>query len=257
VWTATFSNPPMNFLTPQSTIELYGLLDAAEADPDARVLVVQSAHADFFLGRYDLAQAGGADPLAALAEFTDLTSRLEQSPIVSIAKIRGRARGGGAELALACDMRFASLERAILAQPEVPAALLPGGGALERLPPLIGRARALEVVLGGDDIDASTAAAYGWVNRAVPDNELDEHVNTLARRIASFDPAAVASAKQLINRHTTQAADDLRASHRELLSVALTPGAAARRAELQTRARDLGPSFELDLGRHLGIPNTL
>ena len=128
---------------------------------------------------------------------------------MTIASIRGRTRGGGAELAAACDMRFASLERAIFGQPEVGAGLLPGGGGIERLPLLVGRARALEIILGSDDFDAATAAAYGWINRALPDAELDDFVDTLARRIASFDKAALSEAKRLINRRTLPSAADL------------------------------------------------
>ena len=121
--------------------------------------------------------------------------RLSKVPVVSIASIRGRARGMGSEFALACDLRFASLERAVLGQPEVGVGLVPGGGGMERLPLLVGRARALEIVLGAGDFDADTAERYGWINRALPDAAFDRFVDDLARRIASFDKQALTIAE--------------------------------------------------------------
>src|SRR5260221_13638983 len=121
------------------------------------------------------------------------------SKTVSIAIIRGGARGGGSELAMACDLRFASREKAIFGQPEVGFGLIPGGGALERLPLLVGRSRALEVVLGADDFDADTAERYGWINRAIPDADLDAFVAQFVRRVLSFDKRALAAAKAIVN----------------------------------------------------------
>jgi enoyl-CoA hydratase/carnithine racemase len=125
-----------------------------------------------------------------LFPWADFVDRFAKVPVVTIAALRGRARGGGAEFALACDIRFASLEKAILAQIEVGSGLFPGGGALERLPRLIGRARALEVILGSDDYDAATAERYGWVNRAIPNDKFVSFVDSFARRVASFDKQA-------------------------------------------------------------------
>ena len=121
--------------------------------------------------------------------------RLSRAPVVSIASIRGRATGCGSELALACDMRFASREKAILSQFEVGAGIVPGGGPMARLPRLIGRGRALEVLLGADDIPADLAELYGYVNRSLPDRDLDAFVESLAIRIASFDKRAIGETK--------------------------------------------------------------
>src|SRR5207247_3111169 len=129
----------------------------------------------------------------------DMLVRLSRAPVASIASIRGRATGVGSELALACDMRFASREKAILSQWEVGVGLVAGGGPMARLPRLMGRGRALEVLLGSDDIGADLAASYGYVNRSVPDADLDDFVNSLARRIASFDKWSIANTKRLVN----------------------------------------------------------
>jgi enoyl-CoA hydratase/carnithine racemase len=171
---------------------------------------------------------------------------------VSIASIRGRTRGGGSELALACDMRFASIEKAIFGQPEVPAGVLPGGGAIERLPGLTGRARTIEIVLGGDDFDALTAERYGWINRALPDAELDAFVDALARRIASFDASAVSEAKRLINRRSLPLPEDLLESQTVFLEATRSPSALARGAKIRDRVAEVGIDFEMRMGHHLG-----
>jgi len=139
----------------------------------------------------------------------DTFVRLTRSPVVSIAKIRGCVRGVSSEFVLACDMRFASRENMRLGQPEVGVGLNPGGGGTERLPPLVGRGRALEIVLGANDFDGDTAERYGYVNRALPDAELDGFVDILARRIASFDRRPIAAAKNLINQVSLPCADRL------------------------------------------------
>jgi enoyl-CoA hydratase/carnithine racemase len=135
--------------------------------------------------------------------------RITRSPVASIAKIRGCVRGVSSEFVLACDMRFASRENTLLGQPEVGVGVHPGGGGTERLPPLVGRGRALEIVLGANDFDGDTAAQYGYVNRALPDGELDGFVYALARRIATFDGRAIAAAKRLINQVSLPSADNL------------------------------------------------
>ncbi|MDB5043194.1 MAG: enoyl-CoA hydratase [Candidatus Eremiobacteraeota bacterium] len=140
---------------------------------------------------------------------TDTFVRLSKSPVVSIAKIRGRVRGASSEFVLACDMRFASRENTFLGQPEVGVGVNPGGGGTERLPLLVGRGRALEIILSANDFDGDTAERYGYVNRALPDNELDPFVEALARRIASFDRRAIAAAKNLVNQVSLPSADRL------------------------------------------------
>jgi enoyl-CoA hydratase/carnithine racemase len=253
-WRVTFSNPPINLADPDTIIELQQLVGLIESDDALRVVVLDSAQPDFFINRYDVSRVAET-PVApgptGLPAFIDTTTRLTTSPVVTIASIRGRTRGGGAEIALACDMRFASLERAIFGQPEVGAGLLPGGGGIERLPLLVGRARALEIILGSDDFDAATAANYGWVNRALPDDELDGYVDNLARRIASFDKPALAEAKRLINRRTLPSADDLIQTQDVFLGAFSSPTVQERGARLRRRASEVGPDFEARFGHYL------
>jgi enoyl-CoA hydratase/carnithine racemase len=175
-----------------------------ENDPQVRVVVFDSAVPGFFLTHYDFVApltattSLGPGP-TGLPPVPDMFVRLSRAPVVSIVLIRGRATGVGSELSLASDMRFASREKAILSQWEVGADLVPGGGPMARLPRLIGRGRALEVLLSGNDIDGDLAERYGYVNRALPDAELDQFVDTLARRIARFDKQAIIDIKRLVN----------------------------------------------------------
>jgi enoyl-CoA hydratase/carnithine racemase len=253
-WRVTFSNPPINLADPDTILQLQQLVGLIESDDTLRVVVLDSAHPDFFINRYDVSRVAET-PVApgptGLPAFIDTTTRLTTSPVVTIASIRGRTRGGGAEIALACDMRFASLERAIFGQPEVGAGLLPGGGGIERLPLLVGRARALEIILGSDDFDAATAANYGWLNRALPDNELDGYVDNLARRIASFDKRALAEAKRLVNRRTLPSPDDLMQTQDIFLGAFSWPTVQERGARLRRRAGEVGPDFEARFGYYL------
>jgi enoyl-CoA hydratase/carnithine racemase len=253
-WRVTFSNPPINLQDPDTILELQELVGLIETDNALRVVVLESADPDFFINHYDVSRAAET-PVApgptGLPTFIDTTTRLATTSVVTIAKIRGRNRGGGAEAALACDLRFASLENAIFGQPEVGSGMFPGGGALERLPLLVGRARALEVILGSNDFDAATAAQYGWINRALPDDELDDFVETLARRIASFDKAALAEAKRLVNRRTLPRAEDLVETQDSFLAAFSWPSLQERGSRLRRRAAEVGPEFELRLGHYV------
>ena len=166
-WTITFSNPPINIFVPTTIVELGALMTDIEADPSVKVVVFQSANPDFFIAHLDVAKA--AERPEVLGLWRDFVLRLSSTPVVSIAKIRGRTRGIGNEFVLACDMRFASRQSALFGNPEVGVGLVPGGGALEWLPRLVGRSRALEIVLSGDDFDADIAERYGWVNRTLDD----------------------------------------------------------------------------------------
>src|SRR5580765_8349171 len=181
-WTITFNNPPINMFVPATIVELGVLMTDLEADPSVKVVVFQSANPEFFVAHLDVAKA--AERPEVLDLWRDLVLRLASTPVVSIAKIRGRTRGIGNEFVLACDMRFASRHRAVFGNPEVGVGLVPGGGALEWLPRVVGRSRALEIVLSGDDFDAEIAARYGWVNRALDDDDLDSFVEALVRRLA-------------------------------------------------------------------------
>ena len=175
LWTITFSNPPINMFVPTTIVELGARMTDLEADRSVKVVVFQSANPDFFIAHLDVAKA--AERPEVLGLWRDFVLRLSSTPVVSIAKIRGRTRGIGNEFVLACDMRFASRQNALFGNPEVGVGLVPGGGALEWLPRLVGRSRALEIVLSGDDFDADIAERYGWVNRALDDDDLDSFVD--------------------------------------------------------------------------------
>src|SRR5438094_617840 len=214
-WRVVFDNPPLNIMDADMFENLQAVLARMDASPSLRVVVFESANPDFYLAHFDLADLPGSLGLiktagpSGLPILMDTFARLTKSSIVSIAKIRGRVRGVGSEFVLACDMRFASRENTALAQVEVGAGVHPGGGGTERLPLLVGRGRALEIVLGGNDFDGETAERYGYVNRALPNSELDGFVDALARRIASFDRRAIAAAKNLVNQVSLPSADRL------------------------------------------------
>src|SRR5947208_4128737 len=190
-----------------------GPADAYDANANLRVVVFESANPEFCLAHFDLTGNMGNITTAVgptgLPILMDTFVRLTKSPVVSIAKIRGCVRGVSSEFVLACDMRFASRENTRLGQPEVGVGVNPGGGGTERLPHLVGRGRALEIILGANDFDGDTAERYGYINRALPDGELDGFVDVLARRIASFDRRAIAAAKNLINQVSLPSADRL------------------------------------------------
>jgi len=212
-WRIIFDYPPFNVADGTMFQALQDLLARINVDPSLRVVVFESANRDFYLSHFDLTgklgnvmTAVGPSGLPVLA---DTFVRITRSPVVSIAKIRGCVRGACSEFVLACDMRFVSRENTRLGQPEVGVGLHPGGGGTERLPHLVGRGRALEIILGANDFDGDTAERYGYVNRALPDAELDDFVDTLARRIASFDRPAVAAAKNLVNQVSLPSADRL------------------------------------------------
>src|SRR5277367_6114731 len=203
-WRVTFDHPPLNIFGPQTIPQLNEIVTALETDPLLKVVVFDSAVEGFFLTHYDfLAKLEDSTSLppgpTGLQQLPDMLVRISRAPVVSIAMIRGRATGVGSELALASDMRFASREKAVLSQWEVGAALVPGGGPMARLPRLIGRGRALEVLLGADDVDGELAELYGYVNRSLSDSELDGFVHALAMRIASFDKQAIADTKRLFD----------------------------------------------------------
>jgi enoyl-CoA hydratase/carnithine racemase len=203
-WRITFDNPPLNLMGPQFVREFRDIMTAIEADEHVRVVVFDSAvegfflnHSDFFANFDDLKSIPPGP--TGLESWPDILVRLTRAPVVSIALIRGRATGNGSEIALACDMTFVSREKAVLSQWEVGVGMVAGGGPMARLPLLIGRGRALEVLLSSDDIGGELAEAYGYVNRPLPDAELDEFVDALATRIAGFDKWAIAKTKSLVN----------------------------------------------------------
>ena len=212
-WRVIFDYPPFNILDAAIFEGLQDLIARMEVSPTLRVIVFESANPEFYLAHFDLTGKLGniltAVGPSGLPILLDTFVRLTRSPVVSIAKIRGCVRGASSEFVLACDMRFASRENTRLGQPEVGVGVHPGGGGAERLPHLVGRGRALEIILGANDFDGDTAERYGYVNRALPDSELDGFVDALARRIASFDRRAIAAAKNLVNEVSLPSADQL------------------------------------------------
>jgi enoyl-CoA hydratase/carnithine racemase len=253
-WRVVFENPPLNLVNPDTLVQLRQLVGRIEASAELKVVLFESANPDFFLAHYDMARATEKVVGEGTVEspWIDFSTRLLYAPVISIAAVRGRARGIGNEFLMACDLRFASIERAIFSQPEIGVGIVPGGGALERLPLLVGRSRALEIIVGADDLDATTAECYGLVNRAVPDAELDMLVFNLVRRIASFDKQAIAESKKALNRIGTPDPADLRSSQELFRSSIRWPGARARFETLVERGLGQHGDFELRLGQHLG-----
>ncbi|MEU4011464.1 enoyl-CoA hydratase/isomerase family protein [Streptomyces pseudogriseolus] len=247
-WRVTFDSPPLNLVTFETFAALGDLVDRMDAADDLKVVVFDSADPDFFLAHFDLSPP--KQPYTG-PSWLDVASRMARSRVITIASVRGRARGVGNEFLLACDMRFASKEKAVLGQPEVGAGITPGGGATERLPLLVGRGRALEIIAGADDFDAETAERYGWINRALPDAELDAHVDRLATRIASFDRPPLADIKALINRSTLPSETDLTAGQDTFRSSLTRPEAHARISRLLERGMQQRGDVEYRLGEHI------
>jgi enoyl-CoA hydratase/carnithine racemase len=248
-WTITFDNPPINMFVPSTIVELRALMTDLDADPSLKVVVFQSANPDFFIAHLNVGEA--AKQRDVLDLWRDFVLRLSFTPVVSIAKIRGRTRGIGNEFVLACDMRFASRQNAVFGNPEVGVGLVAGGGALEWLPRLVGRSRALEIILSGDDYDADIAERYGWVNRTLDDRDLDSFVDNLVRRLASFDREALGAAKAQINRFGTPTATELQSSNDLFFPTLAWPTAQARRAKVRDIGYGIRSDFELNFGRYL------
>lgn len=254
LWIATFDNPPINLIDPDMIVELQALLTDLETDADAKVIVFRSADPDFFLAHWDVLadKKRTADmPMgpSGLHPWLDVLVRLSKAPVVSIAEIRGRARGAGSEFALSCDMRFASLERAVLGQFEVGVGAVPGGNPMVRLAGLMGRGRAMEVVLGADDFSGALAERYGYVNRALPDGELADFVDGLARRLAGFEKHAIVHAKALIDLASLPPDAAFPPALAAFFQSATRPGAQARIGNLVARGLQRRTSVEFSLGK--------
>jgi len=211
---AEIRNPPMNLLDPELVRDLVSLIQRAEADETVQVLVFTSADPDYFISHVDLTRIAGyraeATRLVGEPSIALLFHHLSANRLVTIAQIEGRVRGAGSEFVLACDMRFAARESAIFGQFEPAFGLLPGGGATQHLVRLMGRARALEVMLSADDYDAELAQQYGWINRALPASEIDNFVRALAHRIASFPSPGHVAVKNRVNAIALAPAEDFR-----------------------------------------------
>ena len=259
-WRVTIDHPPFNIFGPESIGQLNEVITQVENDPALKVLVFDSAVPGFFLTHYDflppLDRTTSLPPgRTGLPPLTDMFVRLSRSPVVSIVSIRGRATGVGSELSLASDMRFASREKAVLSQFEIGAGFVPGGGPMARLPRLVGRGRALEILLSGNDIGGELAERYGYINRALPDAELDRFVDTLARRIATFDKQSLSEIKAKVN-DASLPPDAVLAAEWEAFIASVQRPAAQRNIK---RLLDLGlqknPEVEINLPIYTGKVN--
>lgn len=226
-WRVTFDNGPVNLLDPDTVDQLAELLVAIETDPDLTVVVFRSDKPGYFMAHWDFlsdtARVAAMQPGATgLHPYLDNFVRLSRLPVATISEIRGRTRGAGSEFVLATDIRFAS-ENAILGQFEVGVGSVPGGGPMARLGRLVGRGRALEILLGGNDFPAQLAADYGYVNRVIPDAEIEDFTDAFARRIAAFDKVAVTGIKEHVDVATLPGDDELAAGLRSYFATAGRP----------------------------------
>ena len=249
----TFDHPPINTITATTVAELAELVGLIEHDPDLNVVVFDSANPDFYLAHYDTEHdpartaALGVGPTGMHA-WLDLLVRLSRAPVLSIASIRGRARGAGSEFVLACDLRFASRENAVLGQFEVGTGVVPGGGPMARLSRLVGRGRALEILLVADDLDGPRAEQYGYVNRLVADDRLDDEVDAIAARVARFDHDALARTKSYVDQVTLPPDTEFPPALADFFGMLGEPRLQARFARLE----EMGLNTDSDLERSLG-----
>jgi len=256
-WRVTIDHPPLNIFGPDTIPQLDEVITAIETDEDVKVVVFDSAVEGFFLTHYDfVAPVENTTRLppgpTGLQPLPDMLVRLSRAPVVSIASIRGRATGVGSELALACDMRFASREKAILSHFEVGAGVVPGGGPMARLPRLMGRGRALEVLLGADDIPGDLAERYGYVNRSFEDADLDGFVESLATRIASFDKRAISETKRFVDVASLPPDYEIAPEWDVCLASIMRPAAQERINKLMEQGFHKPGDVENRLGYHVG-----
>jgi enoyl-CoA hydratase/carnithine racemase len=256
-WRVTFDNPPFNLFGPETIPQLNSVIAQIESDPGVKVVVFSSAVPGFFLTHYDFVPPLSATTdippgVTGLPAIPDMLVRLSRAPVVSIVSIRGRTTGVGGELSLASDMRFASREKAVLSQWEIGAGLVPGGGPMARMPRLIGRGRALEILLSGEDISGDLAERYGYVNRALPDAELDSFVDALARRIAGFDKQAIAAIKRLVDIPTLPSDIEIGAEWDAFLNSAHRPQAQQKIKRLMEKGLQTNPDVEKRLPYYTG-----
>ena len=252
----TFDHPPINTITATTVVELAELVGLIEEDADLNVVVFDSANSDFYLAHYDVEHdpgrtaALGVGPTGMHA-WLDLLVRLSRAPVVSIASIRGRARGAGSEFVLACDLRFASRENTLLGQFEVGAGVVPGGGPMARLSRLVGRGRALEILLVADDVDGPRAEQYGYVNRVIADDRLDEEVDQMASRLARFDHDAITRTKSYVDRVTLPPDSEFPPALADFFEMLGRPEQQAQSARLEALGLNVDSDLERSLGRRV------
>jgi len=256
-WRVTFDNPPLNLMGPEFVLQFQKIMAAIEADAQLRVVVFDSAVEGFFLNHSDFTAkiedlTGIPAGPTGLPAWPDILVRLTHSPVVSIALIRGRATGNGSEIALACDMCFVSREKTRLSQWEVGVGMVAGGGPMTRMPRVMGRARALEVLMSSDDISGDLAESYGYVNRSLPDAELDGFVDKLALRIASFDKWAIANTKRLVNAASLPPDVEMQAGWDTCIASVSRPATQARIKALMARGFHEPGEAENRLGDFIG-----
>ncbi|WP_350276431.1 enoyl-CoA hydratase/isomerase family protein [Kribbella sp. HUAS MG21] len=255
-WKASFGNGPVNLIDLDTIEQLADLVNRIEDAPALTVVVFDSPNTDFFMAHWDItADRAGLAAMkpgpTGLHPYVDNLVRLSKVPAVTVAAVRGRARGAGSEFLLATDIRFAS-ETAVIGQVEVGLGAVPGGGAMARLSRLVGRARAAEIVFGADDFPADLAAIYGYVNRVVPDCELDDFVDRFARRVANFDKSVIVGVKALLDLASLPADEEFGPGMTAYLRTAWRPANVARIRRLLELGLQTPSGVELDLGRAVG-----
>jgi len=253
-WKVTFASPPLNIVGPAEVRELVKIVDLIESDKQVQVVVFDSNVAGNFMAHYDLLkpleESTGMKPgPTGMHPVPDLMVRIARLPVISIVSIRGRASGIGSELALAADMRFISREKGVLSQFEVGAGMVPGGGPMSRLPRLTGRGRAMEILVAGEDINGDLAERYGYVNRAIPDAELDGFVDAMARRIASFEHQTVVDIKKLVDVASLPPDAEMQVGWDAFISSVQRPGTQQRLQALVKRGMQTPGDVETNLGR--------
>jgi len=258
LWRVTFDHPPINLIDSVMIGELGQLFAAVERNEGPAVLLFDSADPDYFLAHYDITPANGSlvDSLPAgptgFHPWIDIVIRLSKLPAVTIAAIRGRARGAGSEFVLASDIRFASRERAVLGQMEVGFGAVPGAGPASWLPRLVGRGRAFEILLGGEDFDGELAERYGYVNRAIRDAEFESFVDRFARRVSTFDRQALADIKHFVNKVSLPADEEFPPQMDAFWEAVARPALQARASKAFDDGLQQRSDVELRLGKYVG-----
>jgi enoyl-CoA hydratase/carnithine racemase len=260
LWRVTFNNPPLNLIDSVMISELDALFSRIESSDTVAVVVFDSADPDFFLAHIDIVEIANGDteakqvgtPPGEPHPWLTSLARLNTLPAVTISSIRGRARGAGSEFVIATDLRFASREKAVLGQFEIGVGAIPGGGPASRLPALVGRGRALEILLGGCDFDGDLAERYGYVNRALPDAELDGFVDEFAYRVSKFDVQTIRDIKRFVNLATLRPDAELAGQMDAFWAAVGRPAVASALEQLFAAGLQQRGDVEYNLGTWIG-----